>query len=253
MRAADLRTAELADASGYSVQQIRQLETRGVLPAADRRANGYRSFSRLHLRALLAYRDLAQAVGPVVAREVMMTIQHLPLIDATARLSGLGHALEAERRQVLQARASLITIRSESATEPAAAEPEAATVPAADAGLGDSMTITELSQALGVPASTLRYWEAAGLVAPDRVEARAGTARIYRVTAIRDARITSALRMGGYRIPEVREAITALRELGDAARSLTALDERLETVARRTLALFRAGSVLVDLIDPGHR
>lgn len=247
MRTANLRTAELAEASGYSVQQIRQLETRGVLPAADRRVNGYRSFSRLHLRALLAYRDLAQAAGPVVAREVMTTIQHLPLIDATARLSGLGHGLESERRQILEARAALISIRSEAVTEPAATEPEA------NAGSEDSMTITELSHALGVPTSTLRFWESEGLVAPDRVEARAGSARIYRVTAIRDARITSALRTGGYRIPEVREAITALRELGDASGSLTALDERLETVARRTLALFRAGSVLVDLIDPDHR
>ena len=180
-----MRTSELAEASGYSVQQIRQLESRGVLPAAGRLANGYRSFSRLHLRALLAYRDLARAVDPVAAREVM--------------------------------------------------------------------TITELSRALGVPASTLRFWESAGLVFPDRVEARAGTARMYRDTAIRDARITSALRTGGYRIPEVREAIGALRELGDASRSLTALDERREAVARQTLALFRAGRVLVDLIDTDHR
>ena len=115
------------------------------------------------------------------------------------------------------------------------------------------MTITELSQALGVPPSTLRFWEKEGLVSPDRVEARSQTARVYRATAIRDARITAALRAGGYRIPEVVEAIGALHDLGDASRSLVALDERLEAVARRTLALFRAGSVLADLVDPGHR
>ncbi|MDN5587750.1 MAG: MerR family transcriptional regulator [Brevibacterium sp.] len=112
---------------------------------------------------------------------------------------------------------------------------------------GETMRTSELAEASGW------FWESAGLVSPDRVEARAGTARMYRDTAIRDARITSALRTGGYRIPEVREAIGALRELGDASRSLTALDERRKAVARRTLALFRAGSVLVDLIDTDHR
>lgn len=239
-----MRTSELADASGYSVQQIRQLETRGVIPTATRLLNGYRCFSPVHLSALLAYRELASAVGSVLAREVMSKVQHLPLIESAALISGLGYSLETERRQVLAARAALISIRTETETA-AASESRSAAL--------ESMTITELSQALGVPSSTLRFWESAGLVIPDRVVARSQTARIYRSTAIRDARVTAALRTGGYRIPEVVEAIGALRELGDASRSLAALDERREAVARRTLALFRAGSVLADMVDPGHR
>lgn len=243
-----MRTSELAASSGYSVQQIRQLETRGVIPAARRLPNGYRCFSRFHLRALLAYRGLAYAVGPVVARNTMTKIQHLSPGEAAALLSGLAHELEVERRRAQAARSALISIGREGDT-----------VPTAGAGSGDdadgpdSMTITELPQALGVPTSTLRFWESEGLVAPDRVHARSHSARIYRATAIRDAIITSALRTGGYMIPELREVIRALRELGDAGRSLTALDSRLETVARRTLALFRAGAELAELIDPGHR
>lgn len=243
-----MRTSELAASSGYCVQQIRQLETRGVIPVAHRLPNGYRCFSRFHLRALLAYRGLAYAVGPVVARNLMTKIQHLPTGEAAALLSEPAHALEDERRQVLAARSALMSIDREEETVPVA---EA--VSGDDADGIDSMTITELSQALGAPTSTLRFWESEGLVAPDRVHARSQSARIYRATAIRDARITSALRAGGYRIPEVREVIRALRVLGDEGRSLTALDSRLEAVARRTLALFRAGDELAELIDPGHR
>lgn len=245
-----MRTSELASTSRYSVQQIRQLETRGVIPAAGRLSNGYRQFSPIHLRALRAYRDLANAVGPVVARDVMIKAWHLSVVEAAALFSGLGHALETERRQVVAARSALISIRAETEAE-TTTETKTGAEPEAD----DSMTITELSQALGAPASTLRFWESEGLVAPERVEARSGTARIYRATSIRDARITSALRTGGYRIPEIREALGALRELGDASRSLAALDARLETLARRTLDLFRACSVLADLIEPepGYR
>ncbi|MDN5773078.1 MAG: TioE family transcriptional regulator [Brevibacterium aurantiacum] len=240
-----MRTSKLAEVSGYSVQQIRQLESLRVIPAATRLPNGYRCFSSLHLSALLAYRELASAVGPVLARDVMSKVQHLPLIESAALISGLGYSLEEERRQVVAAKTVLTSIRKETETEIAVAE--------RGSSARESMTITELSQALGVPPSTLRFWEKEGLVSPDRVEARSQTARVYRATAIRDARITAALRAGGYRIPEVVEAIGALHDLGDASRSLAALDERLEAVARRTLALFRAGSVLADLVDPGHR
>lgn len=243
-----MKTSDLADASGYSVQQIRQLETHGVIPAATRHPNGYRRFSPEHLSALLAYRELVSAVGAVLSREVMSEVQHLPLPESAALISGLGYSLEVERRQVLAARAAVIAIRTETETE----TETAAVSESRSAALG-SMTITELSQALDVPSSTLRFWESVGLVNPGRVEAQSQTARIYRTMAIRDARITAALRKGGYRIPEVQEAIGALRELGDASRSLAALDERLEAVARRTLALFRAGSVLADMVDPSHR
>ncbi|WP_199740332.1 MerR family transcriptional regulator [Saccharopolyspora rhizosphaerae] len=57
------------------------------------------------------------------------------------------------------------------------------------------------------------------------------------------------LRAGGYRIPDVRAAITALRELGDVSRSLAALDARLDAIAQRTLALLRVGELLAEIIE----
>jgi len=230
-----LSTASVSAISGYSVQQIRDLEALGVISPVSRAANGYRRFSRRHVRDLRAYRDLATAVGPVRARQVMREIRTLPRDQAVALLSSLHTALSRERDGALAAQRALRMIRAEASAE---AEPAA----------GDSMTITELAGALGVRASTLRFWEKAGLVLPERVWSRAGAARRYPLPAIREARITAALRAAGYRIPDVQRTMTALRQLHDLDDPLTALESRVDAIAVRTLALLRAGADLSAII-----
>ncbi len=230
-----MSTSAAASESGYSVQQVRDLEALGVIPDVPRTSSGYRRFSGQHVAHLHAYRQLATSAGPV-ARRVMRDIRVLPRDQAVALVNGLHAALNVERAQALSARRALESINDETTTDAAPVD-------------GDSMTITELSQALGVKASALRFWEKAGLVAPDRVTTSAGTSRRYTLSAIREARVTSALRAGGYRIPEVHVAIEAIRNLGDASNSLTALDARLDAIAGRTLALLRAGVLLAEIIE----
>ncbi|GED98696.1 MerR family transcriptional regulator [Gordonia crocea] len=231
-----MTTATVAAAAGYSVQQVRDLEALGVVGPAARTGSGYRQFSPEHVRGLRAYRDLAHAVGPVDARRALRQIRRDPPDRAAALVGEFHSRLNREREQTLAARAALESISAEAATD----APPAA---------GDAMTITELSQALGVRASTLRFWESVGLVAPERVPTAAGTARRYPVRAIREARITAALRAGGYRIPEVMQAITAIRELPDVATSLAALDARLQAISQRALALLRAGALIAEIIE----
>lgn len=233
-----LSTSSVAALSGYSVQQIRNLEALGVIAPARRAANGYRRFSHHHVRDLRVYRDLATAVGPVRARRVLRDVRALPRDQAAALLSSLHTGLKEERDEALAAQQALRMIRAEAAVD---AEPTAA----------DTMTITELAGALGVRASTLRFWEKAGLVRPERIETRAGTARRYPVTAIREARITAALRAAGYRIPDVHATMTAIRRLGAVDDPLESLRSRVDAIARRTLALLRAGAAAADIIAPG--
>ncbi|NDL59388.1 MerR family transcriptional regulator [Phytoactinopolyspora mesophila] len=232
-----MNTAVVAAASGYSAQQVRDLEALGVIPPAGRSHNGYRQFSQGHIHALRAYRALAQAVGPIEARRAMREIRHQPPDRGAALICGFHARLNDEREKALAARHALESIRAEATTE---AEPVEA----------DSMTITELSQALGVRPSTLRFWEKAGLLTPERVKTRAGTARRYPLTAIREARITAALRASGYRIPDVQNALAAVRDLNDVSHSMAALDTRLEAIGRRALALIRAGRLLAEIIEP---
>ncbi|MFD6150561.1 MerR family transcriptional regulator, partial [Streptomyces sp. NPDC060243] len=101
--AAPLRTAELVRRSGYSFQQVRDLERLGVLPPAPRAANGYREWSGVHIHALRAYRNLAHALGPVAARRLLTEARTAPFAEAAAAV-GAAHAdLARAREETLRA------------------------------------------------------------------------------------------------------------------------------------------------------
>lgn len=226
-------TSRLAAASGYSVQQLRDLEHLGVIPPAIRQPNGYRQFTGIHATALRAYRHLAIAVGPAVARATMREMRQLPSDEAIARVVALHVGLARDREDTNAALRALDGIVNESAND---APPKPA----------DTMSITELSAALGVRSSTLRFWEHQGLIIPDREEPLA--ARRYPPDAVRDARIVAALRAGGYRIPAVQSVMTSLRPLGNTTDARTALQDRLQSIAARSCALLRAGTDLANLL-----
>ncbi|MBD8063330.1 MerR family transcriptional regulator [Oceanitalea stevensii] len=234
-----LATSAVAAASGYSSQQVRDLESSGVISQALRSPAGYRHFTQRHVVELAAYRDLATAVGPVEARRVMREVRAGTVSEAVALVGALHVRLERERAEALAARRALRVIEAEGRGEGTTPE--------------DAMTIRELAKALAVRASTLRFWESCGLVAPERVPTPSGSARLYPAPAVREARITAALRAAGYRVPEVREAIEALRRYREVERPLEALDARVESIGRRGLALLRAGAVLAEVIGDQPR
>lgn len=227
-------TSRVAAAAGCSVQQVRDLERLGVIPPAVRRPNGYRQFTAAHATALRAYRNLAIAVGPVLARATMRDARDLPYEDAIARIVALHVGLARSRDDTLSALRALESIVDESARD--------------DAPLpGDSMSITELSAAIGVRSSALRFWEKQGLIAPERPDGR--STRRYPPAAIGDARIVAALRAGGYRIPAVQAVMTSLRTVDGADDARAALQHRLRTLAARSEALLRAGTDIADLLS----
>ncbi|MFD7021749.1 MerR family transcriptional regulator [Promicromonospora sukumoe] len=250
-----LRTADVARESGYSVQQVRDLERLGVIPPAARGANGYRSYGPAHVRALRAYRGLAAAAGPVVARGLLADALTGSLADAAAAIGAVHVRLAADRDEALRAQAALFAIQDEPRDADAGTPARRSGAEPADATT-DVLTITQLAAALGVRTSTLRFWEQEGLVVPERVTSL--RARQYGPGAVREARIVTALRGSGYGIPAVRDVVTSLRTLAGAgagadegvARARQLLDRRLDQIATRTVALLRAGADLADLLDP---
>ncbi|NDK30603.1 MerR family transcriptional regulator [Nesterenkonia haasae] len=228
-------TSQLAAVSGYSAQQVRDLDHLGVIPPAVRQSNGYRQFTRIHVTALRAYRDLAIAAGPVAARATMRDVHHLPLDEAIACIVALHVDLAHSRDDAVAALRALDSIVDESARDmPAAA--------------GDTMSITELSTALGVRSSTLRFWEQEELITPERDVPLA--ARRYPPDTVRDARIVATLRAGGYRIPAIRAVMTSLHALDSTTDARKALHNRLRDIAIRSDALLRAGADLSNLLHP---
>jgi DNA-binding transcriptional MerR regulator len=238
-----LRTADVARASGYSAQQVRDLERLGVIPPAARRANGYRSYSALHVRALAAYRGLAGAIGPVEARRLLERLWTANSADAAAEISALHVRLATERARLLQAKEALRVIQAE------ATPADARDADPAASGADVTMTITELARALGVRSSTLRFWEREGLVAPRRMTSL--RIRLYDPASIRTLRIVAALRGAGYRIPAVREIVASLDDVDAVdARDTTGrvLQQRLDALALRTVALLEAGADLAEVL-----
>jgi len=227
----DLRTAELGGLVGYSTQQVRDLERLGVIPPAERSANGYRRYREPQLIAARAYRALAAAIGPVPARRLMPVLRQSSAGDAAERIDELHAALAEERARVREALRGLDI-----------AIDEAAEV----VGDSDAMTIGELGQALDVRASTLRHWEQEGLVHPARI-ASSG-ARIYGAAAITEARVVAALRSGGYGIPPIASILEQVRAHRLTADARGILAERLADLRRRSIALLAAAGSLYELL-----
>lgn len=234
-----LRTVEVARATGYSVQQVRDLERLGVIPPATRSSNGYRRYATAHVHALRGYRGLALACGPVEARSLLRELWTGPPADAAARINTVHARLARERDDVLLAQEALRAIRAEPGTSRRERDGD---------GDGDVMTITELAEALQVRPSTLRFWEEEGLVRPDRVTRL--QARRYGVEAIREARIVAAVRGAGYKIPAVRDIMGTLRALEDVEDVGGILQQRLDQIGVRTIALLRAGADLAAVVMP---
>ncbi|WP_329264220.1 MerR family transcriptional regulator [Streptomyces sp. NBC_01478] len=236
-RRGPFRTADVARESGYSVQQVRDLERLGVIPPAARSSNGYRSYAPLHVHALRAYRGLAGAVGPVVARQLLAELRTGTITEAASAINEVHVRLAREREEALRAQQALRTIRAEADT------PEFERDSEQDS---DAMTITELSRALGVRPSTLRFWEQEGLVTPERVTSL--RARRYDLSAIRAARVVTALRSAGYGVPAVREIVGSLHQLDGMEEAGRVLRERLDQIALRTVGLLRAGADLAAVV-----
>jgi len=213
------------------VQQVRLLERLGVLPLAPRSPSGYRHYSRVHVDAALAYRDLTAAIGPVAARRVMRAVHE----DAPVRVLAL----------VEEAYAALHHERTELRLALQAAE-AVADEPLLDVRPSDAMTVAELAEAIGVRTSTLRHWETEGLLRPARSELGR---RTYSPSDVRDARVVQQLRAAGYRIPLLRTLLPRLRAgrgWDQVAEALRDRDRDLDERSRRLLAATAAIHALVS-------
>ncbi len=227
-----LRTVDVARRAGCSVQQVRDLEAEGVLPPATRTAAGHRVFAGVHVQAALAHRYLAVAVGPVRAGEVVRAAHRWPAPDVLRLLDAAHAGLHAERRDLALAREAAASITAE---------------PIGDVRPSDSMGVSELAAALGVRPSTLRHWDAEGLVVPRRP---AGAARRYAPADVRDARIVHQLRLAGYRIGPLRALLPELRGARRGEDVLAALATRDAAVDTRSRALLQGSAALVALLGP---
>src|SRR5262249_52428501 len=109
-----LHTADLARAGQISVQQVRNYETGGFIPPAERSPGGYRLYTHRHLAALKTARSLAVGYGWLRTRAIMQAVHQGNLARALALVDERHAELAAKRVQVEQTLAALRVLAAQS-------------------------------------------------------------------------------------------------------------------------------------------
>ena len=234
-----MQTIDVARLAGYSVQQVRNLERDGVVPPATRSASGWRRYGPIHVHSVLAYRSLSQGVGPVEAKRIIRAVHMLPLPEVLSLIDSAHAQLHEERVKLRLAKNAADAISAE---------------PVADAMPEDVMTISELADALGVRPSTLRHWDAEGLIAPSRVPASG--IRQYWPSDVRDARIVQQLRGAGYGIASLRKLMPDIRHghhRQDLSAALASRDADINARSRALLGASVEFSAILSVIEDQAR
>ena len=195
-----LRPVDLARSAGVSTQTVREYEHFGFLPPVERTAHGYRRYEERHLAALQTARTLIAGFGWETARRIMEHFHCGELDPALHRIDACHARLHQQREEVENA---LALFTADSALTPFAS---LASLPA------QPQRIAEVARRIGIRTSTLRYWEAQGLVRPTR-DARSGY-RIYDAEQIRRAYSIVFLRRAGYDLANIHELVERQSEHG---------------------------------------
>lgn len=227
-----MRPIDLARAVGVSTQQVRKLEAARVLPEVERTESGYRRYTVNHLRALQCYQELATGHGPLTARELMVLLHQHRISDLLALLDQSQAGLHAQRQELQQIQQTLQTLGQ---------DPDEKSLPRS------AISITQLARRLDVKSSTLRVWEDAGLLFPERE----GTQRhrLYGPQDIRDARIVRILRRAGYLFDRIRPIIEEIHNAGSTEALHRALQQRYAAITGQSQAMLKGAAWLNEYIE----
>jgi DNA-binding transcriptional MerR regulator len=219
-----LRPIDLSRRHGLSTQAVRNYEAAGILPAAERTASGYRSYTPRHARALHAFLALVPGHGHATATAIMQAVNR-GASDEGLRLIDESHAQLLDDRRVLRAVEAALR-------DLAPVPPERR-----DTFVGP------LARRLGVRPATLRKWERAGLLHPRR-DRQTGY-RVYGAADVRDARLIHQLRRGGYRPAQIAPLIAQVRTAGGVEPLASTLDDWHRRLSARGRAML-AGAAALD-------
>ncbi|GAB3424205.1 TioE family transcriptional regulator [Flindersiella endophytica] len=189
-----LRPVDLARENRLSTQAIRNYEEAGILPPSERTESGYRVYTEVHASALRAFLALVPAHGHPTAMAIMQAVNRGATGDAYGLIDD-SHLQLMEDRQTLAA--VELALRDLTPVGAVGSEP---------------MFVGPLAHQLRIRPATLRKWENAGLIQPDR-DPKTGY-RVYSPSDVRDARLVRQLRRGGYLLEQIGVVVSRVREAG---------------------------------------
>lgn len=210
-----LRTADLARAVGVSVQQVRNYEASGLIPAVERSPSGYRRYTRRHLVALKTSRQLIMGYGVQWAPQIMQAVHEGRLAHALALIDERHAELAATRAQLEQ---TLAALRVLAAQLPSATHARSA----------QCLHVGAAARLVGVRVSSLRFWEQQGLLQP--IREKSSRYRLYDERQLRRLRIVALLRQANYDFAAIRTTLNEL-EAGRPQRAVAAVEQRSSRLA----------------------
>lgn len=229
-----MRPSDLAREHGLSAQAVRNYERDGLIPAAERTASGYRVYTETHAAALRAFLALVRAYGHATAGEIMHAI-------GDGDLEGALMVIDRGHEQLLRDRSTLDSVRTAVGRLASGPDPDPdRTGPAAP------FTVGELARRLRLTPATLRNWEEARILAPERD--RATGYRRYTAADVRDAELAHLLRRGGYPLDHIATVVGQIRTAGGTESLSAALDDWRRRLADRGLAMLEAAARLHDYL-----
>ncbi|MFY1617284.1 TioE family transcriptional regulator [Micromonospora sp. WMMD736] len=227
------RPIDLARRHGLSAQAVRNYERDGVLPPAERTVSGYRRFTETHARALAAYLALVAGHGHAAGGDIMRAVNRGE-IDAALRAIDHSHDQLRRDRETLDAVEAAVSTLTAGTPAPLTRR---------------AVPISVLAHRLGVRPATLRKWESAGILRPERD--RVTRHRVYSPDDVRDAELAHLLRRGGYRLSHIAEVLHRVRDAGGAEPLAASLAQWRGRLTQRGRAMLTGAARLAAYLDGG--
>lgn len=227
-----LRPVDLAREHAISPQSVRNYEQEGLIPPAERSPTGYRLYTEMHATALRTLLALIPAHGFAAARVIMRALIADDLDEALT-------AIDRSHAQLLRDRETLDTVGGAVAHLTAALNIERAMH-----GRHVSFSIGKLADHLGLNVATLRSWERAGILVPQRTAGH----RVYNADDVRDAELTHLLRRGGYRLEQIATVVEQVRTARDTPALIAALEDWGRRLTTRGVAMLDAADKVSDFV-----
>ncbi len=219
-----LRTYDLAQAGHISVQQVRNYETNGLIPKAQRSPSGYRLYTQQHLAALNAVQSMVRGYGWPRTSAIMQALHRGDLSTALATIDER-HAEQALKRfQVEQTLSALRTLATQSALLQSTHHPQ-------------RFRVGEAAKQVGVRVSALHFWEQQGLLHP--VREQHSRYRLYDEPQMRRLRVVVLLRETGYDFRVIRSVLDELAA-GRPEKAIVAVEKRREELTRTSWSCIEA-------------
>ncbi|GHO70091.1 MerR family transcriptional regulator [Ktedonobacter sp. SOSP1-52] len=219
-----LRTIDLARATGISVQQVRNYEAWGLLPAASRSKSGYRLYTQRHLAALKTARGMAGGYSWQRTSAIMQALHQGDLSVSLALIDSRHAELANKRLQVEQTLSALHTL----AAQPASLQ---------SAHPSQSLHVGEAARQVGVRVSALHFWEQQGLLRP--VRDQDSRYRLYDEQQMQRLRVIVLLREAGYNFDVIQSVLDELAA-GRSEKAIVTVEKRREELTRTSWLCVKA-------------